>query len=164
MTAEIQEAIDHIKRYRKLDEDLHKIAPEGSISYVATGECLKYWDMAIQALERESCEDSIPRRKVLQLLMKSVGRDNLYIQTEVMKMDPVRPKCADTTPFYERMKVYCQEHGIVLVDKDVWNDTEKDVKKIRRIESLVRKWTSWCTGNYQTNRIKQIIDDNDNEC
>ena len=45
-------AINYIKSYRKLDEDLHKGAPKGSLAYHATEICLKYWDMAIQALEQ----------------------------------------------------------------------------------------------------------------
>lgn len=43
-------AIAYIKRYRKLDEDLHNNAPKGSASYIITHRCLQYWDMAIQAL------------------------------------------------------------------------------------------------------------------
>lgn len=45
------EAIAYIKTYRKLDEDLQKIAPKNSVSYKATSKCLEYWDMAIKALE-----------------------------------------------------------------------------------------------------------------
>jgi len=54
MTGEEREAaIAYIKGYRKLDEDLHNTAPKDSISYYATEKCLKYWDMAIRALEQE---------------------------------------------------------------------------------------------------------------
>ena len=60
MTREEREAaITHIKGYRKLDENLHNTAPKDSISYYATAKCLKYWDMAIKALEQESCEDMV---------------------------------------------------------------------------------------------------------
>ena len=48
---EREAAIAYIKGYRKLDEDLHNTAPKDSISYYATDKCLKYWDMAISALE-----------------------------------------------------------------------------------------------------------------
>lgn len=48
-----EQAIEYIKGYRELDENLHNISPKDSVSYYATDKCLKYWDMAIQALSQE---------------------------------------------------------------------------------------------------------------
>lgn len=45
-------AIEYIKCYRKMDEDMFNTAPQGSVSYFATKKCLSYWDMAIKALEQ----------------------------------------------------------------------------------------------------------------
>ena len=53
---EISEAISYIKSYRKLDEYLYDIAPKGSEGFYATKKCLRYWDMAIEALEKEAKE------------------------------------------------------------------------------------------------------------
>ena len=59
MTREVIEAIEYIKTYRKLDENLHNTAPKGSVSFSATEKCLNYWDMAIKALEQEPILDKI---------------------------------------------------------------------------------------------------------
>ena len=48
---DINGAINYLKVYRKMDEKLHNMSPKDSVSYFATNECLKYWDMAIKALE-----------------------------------------------------------------------------------------------------------------
>ena len=48
-----REAIEYISRYKEQDEELHKIAPKNSMSYYATGKCLEYWDIAIEALENQ---------------------------------------------------------------------------------------------------------------
>ena len=50
---EISEAVSYIKSYRKLDENIHNTAPKGSVGFYATGKCLHYWDMAIEALEKD---------------------------------------------------------------------------------------------------------------
>ena len=50
---ERSKAIEYLKSYRTLDENLHNMAPLNSVSYYATDICLKYWDMAIKALEQE---------------------------------------------------------------------------------------------------------------
>ena len=47
---DIKDAILYLKSYRKMDEDLHNIAPKDSVSWFTTLKCLKYWDMAINAL------------------------------------------------------------------------------------------------------------------
>lgn len=49
---DINGAINYLKVYRKMDEKLHNMSPKDSVSYFATNECLKYWDMAIKALEQ----------------------------------------------------------------------------------------------------------------
>lgn len=56
---ERNDAIEYIKAYRKTDETLHKISPEGSRAFFATETCLKYWDMAIKALEQMDVLDKI---------------------------------------------------------------------------------------------------------
>ncbi len=65
MTREVIEAIEYIKAYRKLDENLHNNAPKGSVSFYATEKCLHYWDMAIKALEQEPCDDCVSRQAVI---------------------------------------------------------------------------------------------------
>ena len=50
---DINGAINYLKSYRKLDENLHNMSPKDSVAYFATDKCLKYWDMAIEALEQE---------------------------------------------------------------------------------------------------------------
>jgi len=52
MSKDIKNAIEYIKSYRKLDEDAHNMSPKDSRIYFETDICLKYWDMAIQALEQ----------------------------------------------------------------------------------------------------------------
>jgi len=103
MTREEQEAaIAYIKCYRKLDEDLHNTAPKDSISYYATDKCLKYWDMAIQALSsweeysdklwkkayergktealsQEPCADAVSRADVIELIEQGVGNKSVTI-------------------------------------------------------------------------------------
>lgn len=60
MTREEREAaIVYIKSYRKLDENLHNMTPKETISFFATEKCIKYWDMAIKALEQEPVLDKI---------------------------------------------------------------------------------------------------------
>lgn len=49
---DINGAINYLKAYRKIDEKTHNISPKDSVAYFATNKCLKYWDMAIQALEQ----------------------------------------------------------------------------------------------------------------
>lgn len=48
-----EQAIEYIGKFRKLDEDLMKIAPKGSISEIATGKCLEYWDLAIESIKSQ---------------------------------------------------------------------------------------------------------------
>ena len=112
MTREEREAaIAYIKGYRKLDEDLHNTAPKDSISYYATDKCLKYWDMAIQALSQEptekpmtvdemereyekskalfhkivECEDAISRQAVKELIKSGVSTDTYDDVEQVCK-------------------------------------------------------------------------------
>ena len=49
---DINGAINYLKAYRKIDEKTHNMSPKDSVAYFATNKCLKYWDMAIQALEQ----------------------------------------------------------------------------------------------------------------
>ena len=49
---DINGAINYLKTYRKIDEKTHNMSPKDSVAYFATNKCLKYWDMAIQALEQ----------------------------------------------------------------------------------------------------------------
>ena len=46
-------AIHYIKSYRSVDKKLHDTAPKDSLSFYATQRCLNYWDMAIEALEKQ---------------------------------------------------------------------------------------------------------------
>ena len=78
MTKEVTEAIEYIKTYRKLDENLYNIAPKGSVSFYATEKCLHYWDMAIKALEQEpktecSCEQIKWERDTAMAQLKELG-------------------------------------------------------------------------------------------
>lgn len=59
MTEELGEAIEYIKKYREMDEKLYQTAPLGTVSETALTKCLRYWDMAIKALEQESVLDKI---------------------------------------------------------------------------------------------------------
>lgn len=52
MTKE-EQAIEHIKIYRKLDEDLYNTTPKGTVSSIYTKKCLEFWDITIKALERK---------------------------------------------------------------------------------------------------------------
>ena len=89
MTREEREAaIAHIKGYRKLDEVLHNTAPKDSISYYATDKCLKYWDMAIQALEKESIYDD----KEHYVTISKALYDKLNIDYEALSQE----LCEDT--------------------------------------------------------------------
>lgn len=49
---DINGAINYLKTYRKIDEKTHNMSPKDSVAYFATNKCLKYWDMAIKALEQ----------------------------------------------------------------------------------------------------------------
>ena len=70
---EISEAISYIKCYRKLDENLHDTAPKGSVGFYATEKCLHYWDMAIEALEKEAKEFKEVARAHINDLEKKVN-------------------------------------------------------------------------------------------
>ena len=60
MTREEREAaISYLETYRKMDEDLFKLSPQNSIAHHATAQCLKYWDMAIEALKKDPILDKI---------------------------------------------------------------------------------------------------------
>ena len=52
---DIEMAIEQVKSYKKIDENAHNMSPKDTVAYYATDKCLKYWDMAIKALEREQC-------------------------------------------------------------------------------------------------------------
>lgn len=65
---ERSKAIEYLKTYRTLDENLHNMAPLNSVSYYATDICLKYWDMAIEALSQEPCEDAISRSGAIKAI------------------------------------------------------------------------------------------------
>ena len=56
MTRE-EQAIEYIKKYRELDENLYNTAPKGTVSSIATKKCLEFWDMAISALEKQNIYD-----------------------------------------------------------------------------------------------------------
>lgn len=54
MTKEEREAaISYLEIYRKIDEELFKMSPQNSVAHHAAAQCLKYWDMAIEALKQE---------------------------------------------------------------------------------------------------------------
>ena len=60
MTREEREAaISYLETYRKIDEELFKISPQNSVAHHAAAQCLKYWDMAIEALKQEPILDKI---------------------------------------------------------------------------------------------------------
>lgn len=50
---ERREAIEYLKKYRELDKQLYQTAPFTSVSHSALVKCLRYWEIAIQALEQE---------------------------------------------------------------------------------------------------------------
>lgn len=56
MTRE-EQAIEYIKKYRELDENLYNAVPKGTVSSIATEKCLEFWDMAISALEKQNIYD-----------------------------------------------------------------------------------------------------------
>lgn len=90
MTREEREAaIAYLKGYRKLDEDLHNISPKDSISYYATDKCVKYCDMAIEALKAVPCEDAISRESVLEVVNNPL---NIKLDKIIEKLPPVTPK------------------------------------------------------------------------
>lgn len=61
MTRE-EQAIEHIKKYRELDEKLYNTAPKGTVSSIATKKCLEFWDMAISAFKQQPCDDIAQER------------------------------------------------------------------------------------------------------
>ena len=67
-----EQAIEYIKRYRELDENLHNTSPKDSVSYYATDKCLKYWDMAIKALSQIND-------------IKAIINSPMYIQEDVLR-------------------------------------------------------------------------------
>ena len=53
---ERKEAIEYLKKYKELDKQLFQIAPFNSVSHNVLVKCLRHWDTAIQALERNPQE------------------------------------------------------------------------------------------------------------
>lgn len=69
---EKEAAIMYFKFHRKIFcEDHLKKCPKDSIAYQATIKEQKFYDMAIKALEQESCADIVNRK--LEELFKRVG-------------------------------------------------------------------------------------------
>ena len=52
-------------------------------------------------------------------------------------------------PFYEQMVKYCNEHFLVLVEKDVWDDAEKALKEVPSGKCIDCKWWKESDGTYK---------------
>ena len=128
---EISEAVSYIKTYRKLDENLHNTAPKGSEGFYATEKCLRYWDMAIKALEQEPCgkdinvpaTDAISRQAALDAFglsekSRKYGGDHsgydtimLYeVQDALEALPPVTPQ-PKTGHWVELTELSCAEYS-----------------------------------------------------
>lgn len=99
MTKE-EQAIEYIKTYRELDENLYNIAPKGTVSSRVTKKCLEFWDMAIEALEAQFCEDCVSREAVQDLIAKLLS-DYLHdedrekienVNAEIGELPSVQPQ------------------------------------------------------------------------
>ena len=167
MTREEREAaIAYIKEYRKLDEDLHNAASKDSISYYATDKCLKYWDMAIKALEQEPCEDAISREAVRQGMLKYgfTAPDmtvHEFVEDELSSVQPSR-LCDSCRHWEDRCTWLPSRRKGKWIKKDYWKplpldasplDFNKyDEKTHSEIES--RWFCSEC--DFQKGKIKPI--------
>ena len=83
MTRE-EQAIEHIKKYRELDEKLYNTAPKGTVSSIAIKKCLEFWDMAIQALEKENIYDDGEHYVTISKALY----DKLNIDYEALSQEP----------------------------------------------------------------------------
>ena len=136
---ERKKAIEYIKTYRKLDEDLYNAAEKGSVAYIAAGKCLKYWDMAIQALSqepqctehpclgtlcryyKEPCTDAVSRQAVLDCFKKwqpYMATRLWEFKEELAELPPVRPQ-ETVTEFADR----CRECGKMRKGHWIYDET-----------------------------------------
>lgn len=132
MTREEREAaIAYIKGYRKLDEDLHNTASKDSISYYATDKCLKYWDMAIQALEKENIYDD----KEHYVTISKALYDKLNIDYEALSQEP----CCDDAIC--RKAVLEMAYDMSEIDGEHFTEPcmVVDVEDIQRLPSVTQK-------------------------
>ena len=97
-----EQAIEYIKGYRKLDEELYNKAPKGTVSSNTTKKCLEFWDMAIQALSQE------PKTGYLIRWYEIIEREHLAIH------DP-HCKCSECDreydPYSASLFNYCPNCG-----------------------------------------------------
>lgn len=118
---EREEAIEYIKKFRELDAKLYQTVPFATVSKNALTKCLRYWDVAIEALSAEPCEDCISRQAVLDDLERShitsgvrnQGTWNECIDSmmrTVKSMPSVTPKQETVTEFADR----CRECGSMI--------------------------------------------------
>lgn len=101
---EISEAVSYIKAYRKLDENLHNTAPKGSVGFYATEKCLRYWDMAIEALEKD----------------QSNPKTGHWVKFVVNGQHKIRCDMCDYTEaeYVTHIRNYCPNCGIKMEDKE----------------------------------------------
>lgn len=114
MTREEREAaISYLETYRKSDEELFKLSPQNSVAHHAAAQCLKYWDMAIEALEQQ--------QPMVEIDLYSVIKQK-YIEREVI--DKIRAEIA--------------EYGSICVTYAITDKTKTD-KGIEKLVSDVLK-------------------------
>ena len=46
------ESISYIESWKKLDEELYKLAPKRSVAHYASKTCIEYWNMAIVSMKK----------------------------------------------------------------------------------------------------------------
>ena len=142
MTREEREAaIAYIKGYRKLDEDLHNTAPKDSISYYATDKCLKYWDMAIQALLQEpTVQDKQAESEKYQKAFDD-GYANGYLQA---RFDYEQEPCDDAVS-REAVRQGMLKYGFTAPDMTVHEFVEDELPSVtvRQTDDAERQTGEW---------------------
>ena len=150
MSEEIKNAIEHIKRYRRMDIELYIKAPKDSIAYVSTGICLKYWDMAIQALEQTQLADgdrAISLNAVLNALEMSYLKseiDDLTYQ-RIKELPSVTQPCED---------LISREASIPKEWKDIFKDVDEFIEYI---------WDRLDTTEFEDSYIPAVFNAEPNE-
>lgn len=107
---EREAAIEFMKANRKLDESIHNSASKDSKTYYVTDKCLKYWDMAIQALSQEPTEKAMAVDKMEREYVKSKALFHKIVECEdVISREMALKECHDIVVDGDRYSVIQEE-------------------------------------------------------
>lgn len=145
MTRE-EQAIEYIKKYRKLDENLYNTAPKGTVSSIATKKCLEFWDMAIQALSQEPNRDM---EEIAEIIKSDADAETKCKM--ISNILTAKPHYFAEQSGWEEMTVPCENCGHDMTNQekfiqtfgiDVW---QRMIVFSGVADQFVEFWTSVCS-------------------